>query len=168
MYRYIIILYIIISTSYFSQNNWYGGNLKKVNEVSMDVIVNGLDDPMWEEKVIQLSYLFIERYKLKINPEAFSPSMVISISVIESGKNIQMSYNIDLSVYDLFITKEDYTSNFTKQKIIKKFRTGIIYQQNILGQSSNESMREDMEDTLITLLDGFIDQWYQDNPIKQF
>ena len=25
----------------------------------MDVIVNGLDDPMWEEKVIQLSYLFI-------------------------------------------------------------------------------------------------------------
>ena len=134
----------------------------------MDISVNGIDDPMWEEKVIQLSYLFIERYKLKINPESFSPSMVISISIIEPEKNLQMSYNIDLSVYDLFITKEDYTSNFTKQKILKKFRTGIIYQKNILGQSSNESMIEDMENTLITLLDGFIDQWYQDNPIKQF
>ena len=51
---------------------------------------------------------------------------------------------------------------------LKKFKTCIIYQQNILGQSSNEKMRSDMENTLLTLLDKFIDQWYQDNPIKQF
>jgi len=167
MFKYLHILFIVVSTSY-SQSNWYGGNLKKVSDVSIDISVNGLDDPMWEEKILQLSYLFIERYKLKINTENFSPSLVIRISVIEPGNNPLVSYNIDLSVYDLFITKEDYTKNFTKKKILKKFKTGIIYQQNILGQSSNEKMRADMENTLLTLLDKFIDQWYQDNPIKQF
>ncbi len=167
MFKYLLILFIVVSTSY-SQSNWYGGNLKKVRDVSIDISVNGLDDPMWKEKVLQLSYLFIERYKLKINEENFSPSLVISIGVIEPGNNPLVSYNIDLSVYDLFITKEDYTKNFTKKKILKKFKTGIIYQQNILGQSSNEKMRADMENTLLTLLDKFIDQWYQDNPIKQF
>ena len=49
-----------------------------------------------------------------------------------------------------------------------KFKIGKIYQQNVLGQSSNEMMRADMENTLIRLLDSFIDQWYRDNPLKQF
>ena len=31
-----------------------------------------------------------------------------------------------------------------------------------------EMMRADMENTLIRLLDSFIDQWYRDNPLKQF
>ena len=35
-------------------------------------------------------------------------------------------------------------------------------------KSSNEMMTADMENTLIRMLDNFIDQWYQDNPIKQF
>jgi len=167
MLKYLLISFIVVSAPY-SQSNWYGGNLKKVSDVSIDISVSGIDDPIWEEKVLQLSYLFIERYKLKINPENFSPSLVIRVSVIEPSNNPLVSYNIDLSVYDLFITKEDYTKNFTKKKILKKFKTGIIYQQNILGQSSNEKMRADMENTLLTLLDKFIDQWYQDNPIKQF
>ena len=152
----------------YSQGNWYGGNLKKVSEVSVDVIINGIDDPIWEEKVIQLSYLFIERYKLKINPENFSPSLVMRSSVIDPGNSILVSYNIDISAYDLFITKENYTKNFSKKKILKKFKTGIIYQQNIIGQSSSQKMRADIENTLLKLLDNFIDQWYQDNPIKQF
>ena len=94
--------------------------------------------------------------------------MDIKISVIEPGDNPLVSYNIDLSVYDFFVSKDDYTKNYSKKKIIKKFKTGKIYQQNILGQSSNEMMRPDMENTLIRLLDNFIDQWYQDNPLKQF
>ncbi len=167
MSRYFIIPFIVFSMSY-PQGIWYGGNLKKVSEVSVDIIFNDIDDPIWEEKLIQLSYLFLERYKLKINSENFSPSLVIKISVIEPGKSSSVSYNVDISVYDLFITKEDYTKNFAKKKILKKFKTGIIYQQNIFGQSSNENMRADIENTLLKLLDNFIDQWYQDNPIKQF
>ena len=167
MFKHILALVIIVSFSY-AQNNWLGGNLSKINEISIGVIVNGLEDPMWEKKVMQVSLLFLDRYKLKINPDRFAPAMDISISVIEPGDNPLVSYNIDLSVYDFFVSKDDYTKNYSKKKIIKKFKTGKIYQQNVLGQSSNEMMRADMENTLIRLLDSFIDQWYRDNPLKQF
>lgn len=167
MYKHILALVIIVSFSY-AQNNWLGGNLSKINEISIDVSVNGLEDPMWEKKVMQVSLLFLERFKLKINPDRFSPSIDIRISVIEPGDNPLVSYNIDLSVYDFFVSKDDYTKNYSKKKIIKKFKIGKIYQQNVLGQSSNELMRADMENTLIRLLDSFIDQWYRDNPLKQF
>ena len=167
MYKHILALVIIVSFS-FAQNNWLGGNLSKISEISLDVIVNGLEDPMWEKKVMQVSLLFLDRYKLKINPDRIAPAMDISISVIEPGDNPLVSYNIDLSVYDFFVSKDDYTKNYSKKKIIKKFKTGKIYQQNVLGQSSNEMMRADMENTLIRLLDSFIDQWYRDNPLKQF
>ena len=167
MYKNILALVIIVSFSY-AQNNWLGGNLSKINEISIDVSVNGLEDPMWEKKVMQVSLLFLERFKLKINPDRFSPSIDIRISVIEPGDNPLVSYNIDLSVYDFFVSKDDYTKNYSKKKIIKKFKIGKIYQQNVLGQSSNELMRADMENTLIRLLDSFIDQWYRDNPLKQF
>ena len=167
MYKHILALVIIVSFSY-AQNNWLGGNLSKINEISIDVSVNGLEDPMWEKKVMQVSLLFLDRYKLKINPDRFAPAMDISISVIEPGDNPLVSYNIDLSVYDFFVSKDDYTKNYSKKKIIKKFKKGKIYKQNVLGQSSNEMMRADMENTLIRLLDSFIDQWYRDNPLKQF
>ncbi|SVC56596.1 uncharacterized protein METZ01_LOCUS309450, partial [marine metagenome] len=97
MFKHILALVIIVSFSY-AQNNWLGGNLSKINEISIDVSVNGLEDPLWEKKVIQVSLLFLERYKLKINPDRFSPSIDIRISVIEPGDNPLVSYNIDLSV----------------------------------------------------------------------
>ena len=68
----------------------------------------------------------------------------------------------------IFLFQRMTTRKTIRKKIIKKFKTSKIYQQNILGQSSNEMMRADMENTLIRLLDNFIDQWYQDNPLKQF
>ena len=40
---------MIMSLS-FSQGHWYAGNLNKINEVSIDISVNGLEDPMWEKK----------------------------------------------------------------------------------------------------------------------
>ena len=163
-----ILSFIMIMSLSFSQGNWYAGNLNKINEVSIGVSVNGLEDPMWEKKVKQIVLLFLERYKLKINPDRFSPSVDIKIGVIEPGDNPLVSYNIDISVYDFLVSKEDYTKYYSKKKTLKKFKPGKIYQENILGQSSNEMMRADMENTLIRMLDNFIDQWYQDNPIKQF
>ena len=167
MYKHILALIIIASFSK-GQDNWYEGNLRKISETSININVNGLEDSMWEKKVMQISLLFLERFKLKINPDRFSPSIDIGITVINPGNNPLVSYNIDLSVYDFFVSKEDYTKNFFKKKILKKFKIGKIYQQNIIGQSSDETMRTEMENTLIRLLDSFIDQWYQDNPVKQF
>ena len=83
MIQKIIITFLLFSCSY-GQLIWHEGNLKKVEEVSLDIIVNGQDDPTWQEKLTQIALLFLEGYKLKIDPEIFSPTMVIQISLIKS------------------------------------------------------------------------------------
>ena len=167
MFKKNIFTFLILSCSY-GQLIWHEGNLKHVNEVSLDILISGDQDPTWEQKLTQISLLFLEGYKLKINPETFSPSMVVQISIIERDKSSLGSYHIELSVFDLFLTKEKYLENISKRKIVKKFKKGIIYQQNLIGQSTKEKIIPDIENSLVKILDMFINNWYQDNPMKQF
>ena len=163
-----IISFFFLVSSLFGQLIWHEGNLKQVNEVSLDIIVNGDEEPAWEQKLTQISLLFLEGYKLKINPETFSPSMVIQINLIKPDNSFLTSYHIELSVFDLFLTKEKYLENISKRKILKKFKKGIIYQQTLAGQSTNKKIILDIENSLLKILDMFINNWYQDNPMKQF
>jgi len=163
-----IISFFFLVSSLFGQLIWHEGNLKQVNEVSLDIIVNGDEEPTWEQKLTQISLLFLEGYKLKINPETFSPSMVIQINLIKPDNSFLTSYHIELSVFDLFLTKEKYLKNISKRKILKKFKKGIIYQQALAGQSTNKKIILDIENSLLKILDMFINNWYQDNPMKQF
>ena len=43
-----------------------------------------------------------------------------------------------------------------------------IYQQNLIGNSSDNKIIQDIENSLVKILDMFINSWYQDNPMKQF
>ena len=162
-----IITFLLFSCSY-GQLIWHEGNLKKVEEVSLDIVVNGQDDPIWKEKLTQIALLFLEGYKLKIDPKVFSPSMIIQISLMKSKDLNRYSYQVELSVFDLFLTKEIYLKNISKKKVLKKFKKGIIYQQNLMGHSSDKKIIQDIEDSLVKILDMFINSWYQDNPMKQF
>ena len=83
---------------------------------------------------------FFEGYKLKINPKTFSPNMVINVSILKSNDLSISSYDIDLSVFDLFISKDKYLDNISSKKIIKKFKSGIIYQQNLLGSQNMKKL----------------------------
>ena len=167
MLQKIIITSLLFSCSY-GQLIWHEGNLKKVEEVSLDIVVNGQDDPIWKEKLTQIALLFLEGYKLKIDPKVFSPSMIIQISLMKSKDLNRYSYQVELSVFDLFLTKEIYLKNISKKKVLKKFKKGIIYQQNLMGHSSDKKIIQDIEDSLVKILDMFINSWYQDNPMKQF
>ena len=167
MLQKIIITFLLFSCSY-GQLIWHEGNLKKVEEVSLDIVVNGQDDPIWKEKLTQIALLFLEGYKLKIDPKVFSPSMAIQINLIKSNELSLYSYHVELSVFDLFLTKEKYLKNISKKKVLKKFKKGIIYQQNLIGHSSDKKIIQDIENSLVKILDMFINSWYQDNPMKQF
>ena len=37
-----------------------------------------------------------------------------------------------------------------------------------MGQSNDEEIIQDIESSLVKILDIFINNWYQDNPMKQF
>ena len=52
----------IVCPGLTAQSNWSGGNLSKISEVSLDISVNGLEDPMWKKKVEQIALLFLDRY----------------------------------------------------------------------------------------------------------
>ena len=167
MFKKVIYTFLLFSISY-GQLIWHEGNLKKIEEVSLDIIVIGDQDPTWKEKLTQIALLFLEGYKLKIDSEVFSPSMVIKISLIKSNDLSLNSHHIKLSVFDLFLTREKYLENISKGKKLKKFQKGIIYQQNLMGQSNDEKIIQDIEHSLVKILDIFINDWYQDNPMKQF
>ena len=167
MFKKIIFTILLFSFSH-GQLIWHEGNLKKIEGISLDIIVVGDQDPTWEEKLNQIALLFFEGYKLKIDSEVFSPSMLIEVMLNKSNDLNLYSYNIKLSVFDLFLTREKYLENIPKGKILKKFRKGIIYQQELMGQSTNKKIIQDIEYSLIKILDMFINNWYQDNPMKQF
>ena len=167
MFKKVIFTFLLSSISY-GQLIWHEGNLKKIEEASLAIIVIGDQDPTWKEKLTQIALLFLEGYKFKIDSEVFSPSMVIEISLIKSNDLSLNSHHIKLSVFDLFLTREKYLENISKGKILKKFQKGIIYQQNLMGQSNDEKIIQDIENSLVKILDIFINDWYQDNPMKQF
>ena len=163
-----ISLSLILCTFSYGQLIWSEGNLKKVDQISLEIVVSGDQDPTWEKKLTQISLLFFEGYKLKINPKTFSPNMVINVSILKSNDLSISSYDIELSVFDLFISKDKYLDNISSKKIIKKFESGIIYKQNLFGQSEHEKIIQDVENSLVSILNTFINDWYQDNPMKQF
>ena len=75
-----ISLSLILCTFSYGQLIWSEGNLKKVDQISLEIVVSGDQDPTWEEKLTQISLLFFEGYKLKINPKTFSPNILINSS----------------------------------------------------------------------------------------
>jgi hypothetical protein len=46
--------------------------------------------------------------------------------------------------------------------------TSKVFSHEILGQSSSQNLYRDVEKSINQLILFFIDQWYKDNPMKQF
>ena len=141
-----ISLSLILCTFSYGQLIWSEGNLKKVDQISLEIVVSGDQDPTWEEKLTQISLLFFEGYKLKINPKTFSPNMVINVSILKSNDLSISSYDIDLSVFDLFISKYKYLDmkngkywDYAKE-IKKKTNTAIVAQGGITNLYIGENL----------------------------
>ena len=89
-----ISLSLILCTFSYGQLIWSEGNLKKVDQISLEIVVSGDQDPTWEEKLTQISLLFFEGYKLKINPKTFSPNMVINVSILKSNDLFLLNHSM--------------------------------------------------------------------------
>ena len=57
MFKKIIFTFLLFSISY-GQLIWHEGNLKKIEETSLDIIVIGDQDPTWKEKLTQIALYF--------------------------------------------------------------------------------------------------------------
>ena len=167
MFKWVLSVLVLLSVL-SAQKRWYRGNMEGMGEFTMDISVNGLEDPAWEDKVRQVTLLFLDQYKVKINPKRFSPILQLRFDILDSRVNPVSAYNIEISVMDFYVPHNEYTDNLQKKETVKSFKSGKIYERQVLGQVSSDMLREDMEKKLMILLDGFVDQWFRDNPIRQF
>ena len=61
-----------------------------------------------------------------------------------------------------------YFKSIADTLITKKLMTSKFFSNEIMGQSSSKNLYRDIEKSIDKLVNDFIDQWYQDNPLKQF
>ena len=56
-------------TIVFAQNVWYGGNLKGIEELTLELNVKGLEDAVWEKRVLSFIELRFLEHDIQIVEE---------------------------------------------------------------------------------------------------
>jgi hypothetical protein len=163
-----ILLVLLLFSPVFGQVIWFEGNLKGIDELSLEVVIEYNDNTTLKNKLNHNALLHLKKNNINVNKKIFSPTLLILVDLVSIDKNKIRLYNIDLRLIDLFVSKEKYLKNKSQKNVISKFSKGIIYQDNILGQSSSEELSMNIEETLDQLLKSFSKSWYKDNPTKLF
>ena len=159
---------ILIFNLSFSQGKWYNGNLKGIDEINLEVNLQGSDETAWQGRITQFIQLALLDQKLKTTFANPMPKLVVDIHIIDSSVEPVSSFLINYSVYNYAISESIYYKSLADTLIAKKLLTHRIYNQEILGQSSSGSLYPDIEKSVKKLTSTFIDQWYRDNPSNQF
>ena len=96
------------------------------------------------------------------------PKLVIDINIIDSRVEKTSFFFVGLSLYSYSISEKMYYKSIADTLITKKLMTSKFFSNEIMGQSSSNNLYRDVEKSINRLVSNFIDQWYQDNPLKQF
>ena len=75
---------------------------------------------------------------------------------------------INYSVYNYGIPESEYIRSLEDTVITRKLRTYKVYEREMLGQSTSENIQLDIEKAIMGQTAVFIDQWFRDNPFRQF
>ena len=166
MKRSILIL-LLLSFS-IAQVKWYNGNLKGIRSLSIRINLDGLTDEPWQQKILNFIELSFEQTKISVDQDIPIPRLVVDIYAIDSRVNEISSYMINYAIYDYGIPESEYIRSIEDTVITKKLRTYKIYEREMLGQSTSEKIRLDIEKAIMGQTALFIDQWFRDNPFSQF
>ena len=163
-----IIFYFIFFLSFsWSQNSWFRGNLKGIDDLSFELNVKGVEDDVWEEKIYTYVKLKLMEHDIQLL-ENLIPKMVFDINIIDSRVEQVSSFLVQLSIYGYSISETDYYKSFSDSKISKGLMTSKIFSYEIIGQTSSIKLYKDIEKNINNTLSLFLNHWYNDNPTKQF
>ena len=129
--------------------------------------VVGLKDDVWESRLYNFLELRILEHDIVILKNQI-PKLVIDINIIDSRVEKTSSFFVGLSLYSYSISEKMYYKSIADTLITKKLMTSKFFSNEIMGQSSSNNLYRDVEKSINRLVSNFIDQWYQDNPFKQF
>ena len=163
-----IIIYFVFFFSFsWCQNSWFKGNLKGIDDLSFELKVKGIEDDVWEEKIYTYVKLKLMERDIQLL-ENLVPKMVLDLNIIDSRVEQVSSFLVQLSIYGYSISESDYYKSFSDSKISKGLMTSKIFSYEIMGQTSSVKLYKDIEKNINSILSLFLNQWYNDNPKKQF
>ena len=163
----IYITYLFFLSTILSQNAWYQGNLKGINDLSFELNIKGVKDDVWEKRV--KSYVKLKLLEQDIQLlDAVIPRMVIDINIIDSRVEEVSSFLVQLSIYGYNISETEYYKSFSDSKITKNLMTTKIFSNEVMGQTVSEKLHKDIEKNIDYSISLFLNNWYNDNPTKQF
>lgn len=129
--------------------------------------VVGIKDEAWESRLYNFLELRILEHDIVILKNQI-PKLVIDINIIDSRVEKTSSFFVGLSLYSYSISEKMYYKSIADTLITKQLMTSKFFSNEIMGQSSSNNLYRDVEKSINRLVSNFIDQWYQDNPFKQF
>jgi len=163
----IYITYLFFLSTILSQNAWYQGNLKGINDLSFELNIKGVKDDVWEKRA--KSYVKLKLLEQDIQLlDAVIPRMVIDINIIDSRVEEVSSFLVQLSIYGYNISETEYYKSFSDSKITKNLMTTKIFSYEVMGQTVSEKLYKDIEKNIDYSISLFLNNWYNDNPTKQF
>ena len=161
------ITYLFFLSTILSQNAWYQGNLKGINDLSFELNIKGVKDDVWGKRV--KSYVKLKLLEQDIQLlDAVIPRMVIDINIIDSRVEEVSSFLVQLSIYGYNISEAEYYKSFSDSKITKNLMTTKIFSYEVMGQTVSEKLYKDIEKNIDYIISLFLNNWYNDNPAKQF
>ncbi len=162
-----LLIFLTICSILFSQGKWHDGNLKGIEDVFFSLNIKGIDDGVWEKRV----FTFIELRLLEHGIEFVEnqmPKMIIDVNILDSKVEKTSTYLVMCSVYNYGVSEQEYYRSMADTIITRKLMTSKVFSQELIGQTSSNKIHKDVERSINKTLSTFLDQWYRDNPLKQF
>jgi len=165
--RSILFAFLLFFSICFSQSRWHEGNLKGLEDLSFDLNIKGIDDGVWEKRLFNFIELRFLEHGIEFVDDQM-PKMVIDVNILDSRIEKTSSFLVMFSVYNYSISEEDYYRSMADTLITKKLMTSKVFSQEVVGQTSSNKIHRDVEKSINKAVSGYIDQWYRDNPLRQF
>ena len=162
-----VLLVIVLSSAIYCKDFWYDDNLKNIEDIYLVLNVRGVEDNVWEKRMYSFMELRFLEHKINIVNSQI-PKLVMDINIIDSRVEETSSFLVSLSLYNYSISEAMYYKSIADTLITKKLMTSKVFSNEMLGQSTSGNLYRDVEKSLNKLISIFLDQWYRDNPFKQF
>ena len=151
----------------FAQGIWYSGNLKGIDDFTMELNVKGIDDSVWQKRVSSFIMLRFLENDIRIVKDQM-PKLVIDVNIVDSRVERVSSFLVIFSLYNYSISEPNYYQSMADTLITKRLMTSKVFSNELMGQTSSQNLYRDVEKSINRLISIYLDQWFRDNPLKQF
>ena len=164
--------FIVVSISFLAislgQTRWHESNLKGLDQLSIEVIVDGLENAISPTCVESYVIEKLDQYKIWIKLDQPYPLLRVFIVGRPLKEVPGFYYTVEVSLFNYMLTMENYIENFNDNELTKDFSLAKIYEHQSIGYSVDRELKTHLESALFDHMDLFLDQWFQDNPRRRF